>query len=489
MKLFSLEYGLFLLSVFYIFYLLPHRHQWKLLLAASLGFYMITVPLYVVVPFTICMVSYVAGLLIENTGRNEWKKAIFIMSLMVNIGILIFFKYVDFLTKSFFMALGALQSHFFQGSAFIAAPSPFNILVPLGISYITFQGIGYTIEIYRGNHRAEKNMGLFFTYLMFFPKIYSGPIERAHHFLPQLHERKTLDYELVSDGLKLIVWGLFKKLIIAERLSKVIDIVFQNPDHYAGIPLIFASVIFLVQLYADFSGYTDIAIGSANVLGFKLTANFNFPLIARSTTELWRRWHISLSTWFFEYVYNPIAIAKREWNQWAVIYASLVTFLILGLWHGASWKFVVFGLLQGVVLSAEFLTKKFRKIISSKLPEVVNNCIGVMFTVLFFSFSLLFFKAGNFSDAAMMARHYFIFTGDESRIYSLFQAFKLSGVLKLTFLAGLLLAVEYLDRNFDLKKVISRQAVVLRWLIYYMVIFAILTFGKFQQEQFIYFKF
>ena len=489
MNFVSLQYAFFLLIVFFFFYSLPHRHQWKLLLIASTVFYMISIPVYVVIPLIIGLVSYGGGILIERTQRPDWKKAILLISLFVNVGVLIFFKYVDFIIKSFLKVFNFIQIHLFHVESVVNNPWAFNLLVPLGISYITFQAIGYIIEIYRGNHPAERNIGLYFTYLMFFPKLFSGPIERAHHFLPQLHEKKIFDYHQASDGLKLIVWGLFKKLVIAENLGLITNPVFNSPDKYTGTPVILASLFFTVQLYADFSGYTDIAIGSANVLGFKLMKNFEFPFIAKSTTELWRRWHISLSTWFFEYVYNPIAIAKRSWDKWAVVYASLLTFLLLGLWHEASWKFVIFGLLQGIVLSIEFLTRKLRKAVSSRLPGMVNDCVGVVFTFCFFSFALIFFRSNILSDAVTIIKHLFSFSDAGGRINSLTIALTIQETLMAMFWVSFLLIVEHFDRNFDLKKVVAKQALLLRWAIYYTVIFTILTFGVCQQSQFIYFKF
>jgi len=504
MNFLSLPYAFFLLSVFLLFYALPHRHQWKLLLTSSIFFYMTYIPQYICIPIFIGIVSYGAGLLIERSQRPVWGKTILIMNLATNIGILAVFKYVNFMTGSFFKVINFIQIHSLHAKA-VDNPLVLNWLVPLGISYITFQAIGYTIEIYRGNQRAEKHMGLFLTYLMFFPKLLSGPIERAHNFLPQLYEEHPFDYERVTNGLKLIAWGAFKKIVIADRLASFVSVVYDKPGNYQGISFIVAAVFFTFQLYCDFSGYTDIAIGSANVLGFQLMKNFNFPFISRSMAEFWRRWHISLSTWFFEYVYNPVVIATRDWVQWAVVYAIVVTFFILGLWHGASWKFVIFGLLQGMILSIEFLTKRPRKIISSKLPGRVNHGLGVVLTFVFFSFTLIFFRARNLSDAWYIVSHLFAGIPDffitvihrQGPLGTNMEVFQpvFLGNRAIEFcvtvmLIIFLMAVEAVQRRGDIRIRLSQQPAWVRWGCYCALIVFILIFGYFDiSQQFIYFKF
>lgn len=346
MSIVSLQYSVFLFVVFVLFYAMPYRFQWKVLLAASVFFYMMNGPIYIFIPLFIGLTAYSAAILIEKLTSPSLKRVIFILGLLSILGVLIFFKYINFLLQSFLDIAGWVQHKPVVLNSWIN-----HLVVPIALSYITFQAMGYLIEVYWQRHPAEKSAGYFLTYLLFFPKLFAGPIERAHHFLPQLSMPKKIDEKLIAEGAKLIVWGLFKKIVIADRLNYATDLVFLGPQMYTGFPLLFACLLFPIQLYADFSGYTDIAIGTGNLLGFRLMKNFDFPFIARSTTELWRRWHISLSTWFYEYVYNPIAMAKRDWGQWAVVYASLITFIVLGLWHGANWKFVFFGFFEGMVLS------------------------------------------------------------------------------------------------------------------------------------------
>lgn len=497
MNFVSLQYVFFFLVVSVSFYFLPHRHQWKWLLAASLLFYMAGGPWHIIVPLFIGLVGYGAGLLIERTQSPAFRKTVLIASLVANIGVLTFFKYLAFLTDSLLAVSNFIRGHLFASKDLFAAPWVTQILVPLGISYVTFQSIGYVIEIYRGSRSAERHMGFFFTYLLFFPKLFAGPIERAHNFLPQLRERRPFDLARVKEGLKLIAWGLFKKLVIAQQIAKITNVVFSQPDGYIGLPVVLAVLFFTVQLYADFSGYTDIAIGSANVLGYQLMKNFDFPFIARSTTELWRRWHISLSTWFFDYVYNPLAIAKRDWDKWAVVYASLLTFLILGLWHGASWKFVMLGFLQGVALSVEFLTRRLRKEIGRKLPEAVNDCLGVVCTFSFFSFALIFLKAATFADALKIVKHLFISSGGEGQTSVLFAVYSVPELLMAIFVISFLFVVEYVDRNFwQFSRegrmhylMVFRKNWVMRTAVYALMAYLFVGLGMMKPEQFIYFQF
>jgi D-alanyl-lipoteichoic acid acyltransferase DltB (MBOAT superfamily) len=249
--------------------------------------------------------------------------------------------------------------------------SPLSILLPLGISFYVFQVIGYNLEIYWENAKPEQHLGHFAAYVMFFPKLISGPIERAHLFLPQIKSEKRFNYDYIKSGLQLILWGLFKKLVIADRIDPVTNLIFNNVDDYHGLSLIIGIGLYIVQLYADFSGYTDIALGLARTLGYKLTDNFNRPFQATSISDFWRRWHITLSSWVLDYIYTPVAASKRGWGKYGTIYALIITFTILGFWHGASWNFVIYGFLHALAVSYEFLTKKIRVKLSNKIPSAV----------------------------------------------------------------------------------------------------------------------
>ena len=330
---------------------------------------------------------------------------------------------------------------------------------------------------------AEKNFGHFATYILFFPKILSGPVERAHNFLPQLKEGHTFEYDNVIEGFKRILWGLFKKLVVSNRLAIYTGAVFNNSVHHSGITLLTASLLYTIQLYSDFAGYTDMAIGSANILGFKLMENFNQPFFSKSMTEFWRKWHISLTTWVNEYIFNPIVIKYRNWNRWAVVYAGIVTFLILGFWHGANWTYLFFGLLQGIIISLEFLTRKRRKEVRSKIPGWLNYLTGAIFVFLYFTFSLIFFRADSFHDAFLIINKIlrlkgpFYFGSPSILIYGLF------GILIL-FLREF--KKEYYKGS---KSFFDSPFSIVRKLSYTAIIILILLFGVFDGGQFIYFKF
>ncbi len=358
-----------------------------------------------------------------------------------------------------------------------------NIAAPLGISYITFQAIGYLLEIKRGDEPAEKHFGHFATYLLLFTKIIAGPVERAHRFLPQLKETRALTYENFVSGAKQLLWGLFKKIVVADRLSLLVDAVYNNYQHHSGITLIFASFCYIIQIYADFSGYTDMALGISSMMGYELTPNFNRPLLAKSVTEFWRKWHMSLSTWFADYFFNPIAVAKRNWGVWAVIYACFVTFTVLGFWHGANWTYITFGFLQGLILAIEMLTRKQRKNMRKKIPVWLNDGAGILFTLGYFAFSSIFFRAQTVGDAFAIIKKMLHFNGPLFYNDASLLMFILAGIF---YIAVYDIKKEFFDNKFNVDQ--SKY-----WLVrngyYCMLIIIILTTAVFDGGEFIYFQF
>jgi D-alanyl-lipoteichoic acid acyltransferase DltB (MBOAT superfamily) len=362
----------------------------------------------------------------------------------------------------------------------------FHLLLPVGISFYTFQIVGYLIDVYREEIKPEKHLGIFAVYVAFFPQLVSGPIERASSFLPQFYEKHRFDYERVKDGLLLMLWGLFKKVVIADRLALMVDHIYADPTKFTGLPLIVAAVGFAFQVYCDFSGYTDIAIGAGKVMGFRLMKNFDRPYISKSITEFWRRWHISLSTWVRDYVFLPLAIKKKSWANWGVVFSSMVSFLLVGLWHGASWTFVVFGLLHGAAQSYELLTKKYRLIISRNIPSRLYNGLCLLATFAFVNFTMIFFRADSLADALYIATH--LFTGLEFTFPSIkaFTAFDF--IFSIVLVVSLELVQAVNDRR-PLMRIIATQPVVIRWTLYYSIVFMIIMFGVFTKRTFVYFQF
>ncbi len=479
----SAEFGIFFLIAAIFFYCLPAQTRWIWLLLAGIFFYAWPYPAYIIVPAFIILVTYSGGLRIEKAAAEKEAKRYYHLCIAANIGILVFFKYSNFFTSTSVDLINFCSHTIFHTPAAVKNNLLINLLAPLGISYITFQAIGYLIEIKRGNHAAEKHLGHFATYLLFFPKIIAGPVERAHHFLPQLKINKAVDYENISQGVKLVIWGLFKKLVIADRVSIYTNAVYNNYTHHSGLTLLAAVILYVFQVYADFSGYTDMALGLAKIVGFDLTQNFNRPLLAKSVTEFWRKWHISLSSWFTDYFYNPIVIEKRDWGKGAVVYAFFITFITLGFWHGANWTFIIFGLLQAVILSIEFFTRKTRKNWRKKIPVRLNNLLGIGFTFGYFAFAMIFFRAESVTDALHIITKILSFKGPFYFDTPSIMLFMAAGIF---YLAAYEIKKEYFDNLFTLTGNNNR---LVRYSYYCLLVIIILLAGVFDGGQFIYFQF
>ncbi len=290
------------------------------------------------------------------------------ISIIANVGVLVVFKYYNFIAIN----LNETFSLFYEGGHIPLL----NILLPIGLSFHTFQAMSYTIEVYRGNHLPEKHFGIYALYVMFYPQLVAGPIERPQNILHQFHEVKKFSYENMRSGLILIAWGLFKKVVIADRLALFVNQVYGNPSEYTGLPLITATVFFAFQIFCDFSGYSDIAIGSAKCMGYDLMTNFERPYMATSIGGFWRRWHISLSTWFKDYVYIPLGGNRTSKGRWYL--NLLIVFLLSGIWHGANWTFVIWGLLHGVYLI-------FENELNNRFPSIrnANGFIAIFFKRVF----------------------------------------------------------------------------------------------------------
>jgi alginate O-acetyltransferase complex protein AlgI len=334
------------------YFALPHRSRWAFLLACSTLFYSgwIIVAsehapwawLYLLVLAFVILVDYLAGLAIDAT-RGTTRKLFLIASLLANIGILGIFKYFTFLNANFHSLGQFLHFNF--------PVRHLGLLLPIGLSFHTFQSMSYTIEVYLGRQRAEKHLGIYALYVMFYPQLVAGPIERPQNLLHQLREYHEFDADRIFSGLRLMLWGYFKKVVIADRLGAIVDPIYHNPRAWGGAYLWLATCFFAFQIYCDFAGYCDIAIGAARVLGVKLMDNFDRPYAARSIADFWRRWHISLSTWFRDYLYIPLGGNRVPLPRWCV--NVMIVFVISGLWHGASWTFVIWGALHGFYLIIE----------------------------------------------------------------------------------------------------------------------------------------
>ena len=388
----SWQYAVFLPVVFALYWALPQRYRWPLLLAASYYFYMSWEAKYVVLILFTTAVSYAAARLIEKAGDQRRKKLILSLSAVLCLGVLFVFKYFDFFFDSLSSAFGAfgISLH----------PVILRLVLPVGISFYTFQTLGYIIDVYRGDCPAERNFGIYATFVSFFPQLVAGPIERTTNLLPQIKAEHPFDSDQAIRGAKLILWGLFKKIVVADNLAVYVDLVYDEPQRFHGFALVLAMVFFTFQIYCDFSGYSDIACGSANLLGIELMENFRSPYLSASVREFWSRWHISLSTWFRDYVYIPLG--GNRVGRLRNYLNLMVTFLVSGLWHGANWTFVVWGGVHGL---AQVIEKALRL---DKRPT--GKLLLLLKTVVVFAFvnlAWVLFRAQTLPDAWYVLAHLF----------------------------------------------------------------------------------
>lgn len=494
----SLEFLVFFPFVTVIYFLLPHRYRWIHLLAASCLFYMAFIPVYILILIFTIIVDYIAGILIQK-AEGPRRKFFLICSITANVGVLAFFKYYNFIAENLNDLLYRLHLSTLAHPA--AGPIPLlAIILPIGLSFHTFQAMSYTIEVYRGRQQAEKHFGIYALYVMFYPQLVAGPIERPQNLIHQFHEEKKFNYDMAVSGLRLMLWGYFKKVTIADRLALLTDPVFNHPHNYPPITLAIATLFFTFQIYCDFSAYSDIAIGAARVMGFKLMRNFDRPYFSRSISEFWTKWHISLSTWFRDYMYIPLGGNRVPVPRW--FFNLFVVFLISGLWHGASWTFVIWGFLHWLYLIAAILIKKRKP--GQHEPAAKDSALArflsILLTFFLVSIAWVFFRAGSFTDAIhILGRLPLAF----SDILQIIHTRKLGfmniwnipgfGTLSALLLAfsgiAVLIILESLDSRFHLAFQLSRKNIVVRWLTYYSILTAIYWFGVFDNHQFIYFQF
>ncbi len=396
----SLDFLIFYPIVLLLHFLLPFRYRWMLLLGASLLFYMWwSAPLFFLILFT-TVVSWVCSLVIEKTDDPKKKKLCLILTLITSLGVLFFFKYYNFLAGTA-MSLGALFGAEFDATL--------HLILPVGISFYTFQTLSYAIDVYRGDIKTEHHFGYYFLFVTFFPQLVAGPIERPDNLLPQLYTEHRWNWDDAMAGGKRMLAGFFKKIVVADLLASYVNAVYNNPETSTGLGIVVASAMFAVQIYCDFSGYTDIAIGCARIMGIHLMQNFNRPYSAKSIKEFWARWHISLSTWFRDYLYIPLGgnrcAPARRWIN------VMIVFLVSGLWHGAAWTFVIWGFLHGAYQIIGGLTLKKRQELCEKW-HINRDSAGFRIyqqalTCVLVTFAWIFFRANSTGDLLTLLSHLF----------------------------------------------------------------------------------
>ncbi len=485
----SFPYFIFLPLVFLAFYIAKDRYRWFVLLLSSYIFYgFILKPVLLIALTAVILGTFRIGQLIDESEDSSKRRIFLWVGVCLNLALLIYFKYLAFITQNLNFLLSSTGINF----AFI---EPITI-ISIGLSFYIFQAISYLADIYFRMTKPESHLGYFSLYLAFFPKLLQGPIERASDLLPQLKEKYTFNYDNMRFGMLLFTVGLFKKVVIADRLGLAVDVVYNNVHQFQGLPLILATYAYAFQIFMDFSGYTDMALGSALLFNINLTQNFNNPYLSTSVADFWRRWHISLSRWILDYLFEPLQILLRNMGKWGTALALMIAFVLAGVWHGANWTYVAFGLVHGIYLASSFIYKPYQKKLykALKIKKTIFLKAWQLFVIFnLMSFAWVIFRSSNISEAFYVITH--LFAGFEK--YLSFHGIKesLSGIgfignfLKGMVALGCFWAVQAMPGRVKIQADFFDNPLWLRWLIYYILILSILLFGVFNKSQFIYFQF
>lgn len=474
-------FAVFMTVTFLAYWLLPHKYRWIFILMANAWFYISYDVRYLAVILVTMLASYICALIIEKQDVAKKKKIIMTTGVVVTLSLLLVFKYLNFALYTVAKVLNRLSIPMQE--------TTLRLIMPVGISFYTFMAVGYIIDVYKGKTQAVRHFGKYAIFVSFFPNISSGPIERAGHFIPQIDKEKTFDYDSVVYGARLLLLGLIKKIVIADMMTKYVDEVFNKVPQHHGICFAWATLLYTFQIYCDFSGYSDMAIGVARMLGFDLLTNFRQPYLSSSIKEFWGRWHISLSTWFRDYVYIPLggnrcSKTRRDLNL-------LITFLCSGLWHGASWTFVLWGGIHGICQIIENRIKEATGLTREK-EKTLTKPVKILLTLLTFcivSYAWMFFRANSISEAFYIVRSMFT----DLSISGAMEQMTMSGrsVVKTTLAIILLIIFDLFNERKDMLMQLSRLKTPLKWVIYIVsaiVVIALKVNNQFAQE-FIYFKF
>ncbi len=472
----SFAFLVFFPLVTLLYFFLPHKYRRWLLLVASCVFYAwFKVEYLLILVFTI-VVDYFAALWIEKSEGTKRKWAL-IISIIANVGVLAIFKYANFILGSANALLFRLGTDTFD---------LWDILLPIGLSFHTFQAMSYTIEVYGGKVPAERNLFRYALYVMFYPQLVAGPIERPQNVIHQYYEKHKFDYDRVISGLRLMLWGMFKKVVIADRLAIFVEKVYDHPFEYSGLPVIVATVFFGFQIFCDFSGYTDIGLGAARVMGFDLMKNFDRPYFSKSISEFWRRWHISLSSWFRDYVYIPLGGNRVSTGR--KYFNLFIVFMLSGLWHGASWNFVIWGSLHGVYLIVGQLTGDLQKRVICLIRQpFIEKAIHAFLVFFFVSIGWVFFRAQFFNESMHLLKG--IFSSSSHSVAQVWEMIGTKDALILLFSVGFMESVHWYQRGKSVSQWFEMQPRWVRWSSYYLVFISIILFAVYSDTQFIYFQF
>ena len=495
----SLQFLAFFPVVSILFFVLPHRYRWSMLLLASCVFYMVFIPKYILILAVLIVIDYFAAIWIERS-QGPARKGLLILSIAATCIALFFFKYHDFFAENINTIARVLHWNYSMAAL--------KLILPIGLSFHTFQSLSYVIEVYRGNQKTERHFGIYALYVMFFPQLVAGPIERPRHLLHQFHEEHQFRYRAAADGLKLMAWGLFQKVVVADNLARTVDMVFSGGNLGGGY-LIIGTVLFAFQIYCDFSGYSDVARGSAMFLGFRLMKNFDRPYLAHSISEFWRRWHISLSSWLRDYIYIPLG--GNRVGTWRMSLNLLITFIFCGLWHGAKWTYVCWGAINGLYLVFGALTSKLRENLAvasgiTRFPRI-RSFFQILTTFSLVCIGWIFFRSDNM-DAALKTVTVCsatIFNGilalpgwSAGAVHALISDEVPWIQVRSTILPFLwpaayisvIMGIQLLQSRGGVLEISGRWPVAVRWTAYFAIIIAIMVLGYHEnQRPFIYFQF
>lgn len=463
MSFISFEFAVLFAVTITAYMLSGERLKRYILLLSSLVFIGFHNILFLGIALAVTMLSYISGLLISGFREKGYAKCIYAVSVILLVACWVFFRYAG--------SWGCVSSFVF----------------PLGMSFYTFQAISYITEVYWEETEAERSVADYALYMLFFMKFLSGPIERPENLLPQIKRLRAADYGMMVYGAKLVAVGIIKKVVLADHLSPYVSSVFDSVHTASGAQLLMAALLYPIELYADFSGYTDMALGGAMMLGFQLTPNFNRPFASYTITDFWRRWHISLSSWVRDYVYMPLTAATRALGEKGIVFSLVVTFVLLGVWHGVGMTFVIYGLIQGLVIVYEMKSEPWRRKIRQRVGKTFFAFYSIVRTYLLFAFSLVFFRSATVSDAFYFLRNISFRTDGEWTEINLGMSDHVCIVAGCAFV--LIMLFEYLMSKKDLFRSLEKQKTWVRWIIYFLTVFAIFAFGKFSSDEFIYLQF
>jgi D-alanyl-lipoteichoic acid acyltransferase DltB (MBOAT superfamily) len=472
-----MAFAVFLPIVFILYWAMPHKFRWFLLLVASYYFYMSWNAKYVFLILFTTVISYSSAILLEKQENIRMKKLILAGTAILCLGVLFVFKYFNFVSSSI--------TSVFNLFSIKLSPITVNLLLPVGISFYTFQTLSYVIDVYRGDVKAEKHFGIYATFVSFFPQLVAGPIERSGNLLPQIKSEHRFDYNQAIYGIKLMAVGYYKKLVIADVVGQYVDLAYSDLASYQGVDLALVIFFFTIQIYCDFSGYSDIAIGSAKLMGINLMTNFQSPYFSKSVKEFWSRWHISLSTWFKDYVYIPLG--GNRCSKVRNCINLLITFIVSGLWHGASWTFVFWGAIHGVT---QIIEKIFLNTLNSFRNTKLGKWIATIVVFIFCNIAWVFFRAETFSDAVYVIKNTFCGISNPKTYLMSSLGLNRWSLLVIFGTIFILMLYDYFNINGKIIEKVERWNKVAQWVLYIVVgLMIVFISQKGVAAEFVYFQF